>query len=607
MRVAGDDQAAVPPNALTGGAPATLETALEEARRRAERLTILNDASRELTALRTIVEVCDTIYTQTKRVLDCSGFVMGLYAPEREEIDLQLTVDAGQPVPGRSFPLRGSLFGAVIASRTPLVLQTSREMVSEVRIQTHHADLPRSGVYVPMLVGDRVVGVISAQSYREHAYMPEDVQVLQNLASQAAVVIENARLYEQAQGWIRQLEVLQRLGAELNRLDSVSAIAASVARSIESFFPFDAYRVMLVDYEQRELVPLAFGATRPEYDAQSIESLSMPLGEGITGWAALTGEPLLVDHASQHPRALDVPGTPPVEESMLVAPMLRDQRVLGVLSLSKLGLRHYTDDHLRLLRIFADHAATAIANAQLYERERNRSDKLEELDQLRKDFVSTVTHELRTPLTSILGFTETLISFWDRLTAQRQREMVNRIQQSTERLHRLVQDLLVVSRVDAGTLSFGLEPVDIADQVQQALLEITAKYRGQRIDLHGPASSLVVRADAHRVQQVLVNLLDNAAKYSPEGAGITVRWSEQDGMAVLCIEDGGPGIAEAYRPRLFTRFGKIPQVTRAGHVGTGLGLFISRQLVEAMGGAIWVETTVGAGSTFCFSLPLSTG
>jgi signal transduction histidine kinase len=360
-----------------------------------------------------------------------------------------------------------------------------------------------------------------------------------------------------------------------------------------------------VDYAANELVPIAFGATKPEYDAQSVESLRMPVGEGIAGWAALTGEAQVVDNTVAHQHSLPVPGTPEIDESMLVAPMQRDQRVLGVLTLSKLGLRQYSAEHLRVLRIFADQAATAIANAQLYESERQRAEKLRELDQLRKDFVSTITHELRTPLTAILGYTETLLNFWERLDLERQQDMVRRIHLSTSRLDRLVKDLLVATRVDAGALSLNPGVVDLAVQVQQAVTEIATKFGGLTIVQRAPEEPMFVFADAHRVQQVLVNLLDNAAKYSPEDNVITVSWRQEDGCAVVCVADRGIGIAPEDLPRLFTRFGKIAQVARQGHVGTGLGLYISRQLVEAMGGEIWVNSTPAVGSTFCFRLPLA--
>jgi K+-sensing histidine kinase KdpD len=581
------------------------EEALAEARRRAERLLTLNDASRELTALRTVPEVCETIYAQTKRVLDCTVFYMGLYVPERQEIDLMLMIDQGVRYPARALPADESLIGQTISSREPLVRDTVEGLRQASRLVTKGQGKPRSVMFVPMLIGDRVVGIISAQSYNEHAYNSDDVQTLQSLANQAAVVIENARLYEQARGWIGQLEVVQKLGMELNRLDSVEGIAHSVARSIEALLPFDAYRIMLIEQDTRQLVPIAFGATKPEYDAQSVDSLRVRLGEGITGWSAFCGESMLVDDAMSHPHAVAVPGSTPIDESMLVVPMRRDQAVLGVLTLSKLGLRQYSAEHLRVLQIFADQAATAISNAQLYESEKRRANKLKELDQLRKDFISTVTHELRTPLTGILGFTETLLNFWDRLPAIRQKEMVFKIQASTARLNRLVQDLLVTSRVESGTLSLALAPVDLTPQVQQAVVEITSKFNGQIITQEAPETTTFIYADAHRVQQIVVNLLDNAAKYSPEDTPIAIRWWEEGGFAHVQVRDEGPGIAEEHRPLLFTRFGKINQVARAGHVGTGLGLYITRQLVEAMGGKVWVETQVGAGSTFGFKLPLA--
>ncbi len=585
--------------------PAVDERALADARRRAERLATLNDASRELTALRDIPEVCETIYTQVRRVLDCSVFYMGLHYPERDVVELVLTMDKGVRFPTRNVPARVSLVGQVVTTRRPVLRDTMAALVGASRLVTQGDGGPCSALIVPMLIGDRVVGVISAQSYVEHAYSSDDVQMLQSLANQAAVVIENARLYEQARGWISQLEVVQRLSMELNRLDSVTAIANSVARSIEELLPFDAYRIMLVDYAGRELVPIAFGATRPEYDAQTTDSLRMPLGQGITGWSALTGEPLLVDDAGAHPLGIKVPGTPAIDESMLVVPMRRDQTVMGVLSISKIGLKQYSAEHLRVLRIFADQAATAIANAQLYESERQRVNKLRELDQLRKDFVSTVTHELRTPLTGILGFTETLLNFWDRLSPERQKDMVYKIQSSTARLNRLVHDLLVVSRVETGSLSLVLSPVDLAAQVQQAVVEVMAKYREQSILVAAHEEPLVLYADAHRVQQVLVNLIDNAVKYSPEHSPIVVSWRRKDGFAEVSVRDQGPGIAEESRHMLFTRFGKIQQVARSGHVGTGLGLYISRQLVEAMGGEIWLEPAAESGSVFLFKLPLA--
>ena len=593
------------PPALSAPPDPAAET-LAQARHRAERLLTLNDASRELTALRTVPEVCEIMYTQTRRVIDCTVFYVALHEPEHDEVEIMLMIDSDRRYAPRRIPLTGShLIGKIIATRQAIVRETSAQLSDAPRILTDGQLRPASALLVPMLAGDRVVGVISAQSYEEHAYSPDDILTLQSLANQAAVVIENARLYEQARGWISELEAVQELGMDLNRLESIDDIVRSVAGSIEALLPFDAYRIMLIEAETQDLVPVAYDSRLPEFNSANPDDLRIHVGEGVTGWSASVGEPLLIGDAAAHSKAVLVPGLPVVDESMLIAPMRRDQIVLGVIVLSKLGRNQYRPEHLRLLQIFADHAAAAISNARLFAKEQERVDKLNELDQLRKDFVSTVTHELRTPLTSILGYTEMLQHFWDRLASARQKDMVQKVEISAKRLQRLVEDLLVASRIDSGVLTFSLESVELAPQIQQAIVEITAKFRGQIVTQEAPAGPVFVQADAQRVQQVLVNLLDNAAKYSPEGSPIAVRWEVDGGYAVVRVRDVGPGIDEAALGVLFTRFGKLAQTARAGHVGTGLGLFISRQLIEAMGGTIWVESRLGSGSTFLFKLPTS--
>jgi two-component system phosphate regulon sensor histidine kinase PhoR len=167
----------------------------------------------------------------------------------------------------------------------------------------------------------------------------------------------------------------------------------------------------------------------------------------------------------------------------------------------------------------------------------------------------------------------------------------------------LVQDLLFVSRVEGGSLPLTVRRIQIGDLLGPAATEIKQKYRGQLVDLVLPETLPLVFADADRVQQVLVNLMDNGVKYSAEGSPIEVRVIITEEFLQLTIADHGPGIHAQDMPRLFTRFGKIDQVIRAGHVGTGLGLYISKQLVEQMGGSITVESTVGSGSAFSFTLP----
>ena len=576
-----------------------------EALRRADRFLLLSNAVQELTALRSVPDICEVLYTQTRRLIDCTVFYVGLYSRERREVDIVLKMDPGVAYPLRSVRSVETLICRAITSKQPFVRHAGSAADQALQL-VEDAKGPRSALFVPMLVGDRVVGAISPHSYREHAFDQDDITIMQVLANQAAQAIENARLFEQTRAWVSRLETVQRLGAGVHRPGSTGELGKSIAEALKTLLPFDTYRIMLVEDDTQDLVAFEYGSASADSRALLESELRVHTGDGPVGWCAGHGELVLVTSETAGDRGAGVQIDVVAEETTLVVPMQRDNAVIGVLALTMLGRDQYRSEHVRLLQLFADHASQALANALIMESTNQRLDKLNELDQLRKEFISTVRHELRTPLTSIVGFTETLLHFWDRLTIIRQKEMVYKIQASSTRLQRLVEDLLSNSRMDGAALSLSLESVDLASQIRQAIVEVTTKYRGQVVMQEAPKDLVSVHADMHRVQQVVVNLLDNAAKYSPEGRPINVRWSVVDGFAEVAVQDFGPGIAEKDRSILFTRFGKIVQPMRSGQSGTGLGLYISRQLVEAMGGSIWIDTEVGRGSTFSFRLPLAT-
>ena len=478
-----------------------------EARRRAERFLLLSDAVRELTSLRSVSDVCDALYVQTKRLVDCTVFYIGLYSPERREVDIVLKMDAGVAYPLRSVQAVESLIGRAIVSRQPSV-RYSGSAVDQALNAPSESGGPRSALYVPMLAGDRVVGAISPHSYKERAYDQDDIVIVQALADQAARAIENARLFEQTRAWAARLESVQQIGAGLHRQGSPREVGQWIVEALQSVLPYDTYRVMLVEDDTKDLVAFVHGSSGAESRRLQESELRAKQGQGAVGWCAGKGEAVLVNADPGESGAAD----PTIEETILAVPMRQSKALIGVLVLTRRGRDQYGSEQARILQLLADQAAPAVTNALVMEESRERLDKLAELDQVRKEFITTVRHELRTPLTSIVGFTETLLHFWDRLTILRQKEMVGKIQASTTRLQRLVEDLLSNMRMDGTTLSLTLEPVDLASQIRQAVVEVTTKYRGQVVVQNAPKDVVTVLADMHRVQQIVVNLLDNAAK-----------------------------------------------------------------------------------------------
>lgn len=227
----------------------------------------------------------------------------------------------------------------------------------------------------------------------------------------------------------------------------------------------------------------------------------------------------------------------------------------------------------------------------------------EDLARLRNDLVTAISHELRTPLTVIVGVTEMLQVRWPELSDGARLEKVTRIAAAAGRQSQLVADLLLLSRIEGDALLLNRAVEAVAPLARRAVAAVQATYGGQRIEVTGP-ERLSALVDGERVLQVLINLLDNAAKHSQVGSAIEISWAAEADAVVVRVRDRGLGIPEESRPQLFTRFGRVPgSGIRAGRVGTGLGLYLSRELARAMGGELELEATGPDGSTFRLVLP----
>jgi PAS domain S-box-containing protein len=237
----------------------------------------------------------------------------------------------------------------------------------------------------------------------------------------------------------------------------------------------------------------------------------------------------------------------------------------------------------------------------LREAERARAEAAR-LSLARSDFMAAASHELRTPLTAVVGYAELLLSRWDRTDDGKRRDHVARIVAAAVRQQQMVADLLFLTQVESGTIVAARDRLELAPLVRQAAAPIEAYYLRQRIRMDGP--ELCVIGDDDRLVQVITRLLDNAAKCSPKGGEIEVTWQAEAGWAVVRVRDHGPGIAAEWHEVIFTRFGRVPgSRNRAGRVGTGLGLYVSRYLAELMDGTLDLEASGATGSVFCLRIP----
>jgi signal transduction histidine kinase len=288
--------------------------------------------------------------------------------------------------------------------------------------------------------------------------------------------------------------------------------------------------------------------------------------------------------------------------SRLLAPLLAGPETIGAISVVRRQAHAFSQGEMELMGLLGRLAGGAVQNIHAYAAERTTAEELRRLSALRADFVSLVSHELRSPMASVIGSARTLQVRWRELTPEQRESFLGLIAHETSRLAALITDVLDTSQIEAGTFSYSFDNVDLAPLVRDSA---AAAERGQdevpvRAVVHDPLPH--VRGDRDRLRQVLVNLIDNAVKYSPPGAEVRVEAQALDGRVVIDVRDRGPGIAREHHSVIFEKFGRVQ--SGSGKPGTGLGLFIARSIAEAHGGSLAVSSTLQQGATFTLTLPV---
>ena len=280
------------------------------------------------------------------------------------------------------------------------------------------------------------------------------------------------------------------------------------------------------------------------------------------------------------------------------------ERKLGLVTLAGDRAGTFYSEDAAILKGVADQLAVAIENTRLIA-EAAETAALREANRLKDEFMSMVSHELRTPLASIKGYSRTLLADYERWDEETRRDFLSIISDESDKLAELVENLLEMTRIEGGRLRVEPEPVLLRRFCNEVVNRIVTHYPDMRFECDLPDDLPMVEADPRRVEQVLMNLLQNAARYSAAEL-IAVRGRYDGGRYVtLSVEDNGVGIAPEHLPHLFDRFYRAANQREAGEgAGTGLGLAISKALVEAQGGRIWVASTPGKGTTFSFTLPV---
>ena len=450
-----------------------------------------------------------------------------------------------------------------------------------------------SELAVPVIVSGKTVGVVNVESEDKDAFSVNDQRLVETLASHIASAYSNIK-------YLERLDALHGFTVELGITESVQETIDTSLRIMSQVlgFRFSSFQLL----EDQNLVMVGADGSTGVWDP-------LPLsGKGITTRAAREAQAIRVGDIRLNPDFIQG-STDSLSE--LAVPMVVENRVMGVLNVESLELDAFTDEDTKLLEMLASNVGSALHRIRAAEEkadleselftERIRGEQEQELSRLKTRFMSTATHEIRTPLSSILGYTE-LIQMDEGNLSETQRRYFEVILRNVNRLTVLTDDLLDLQRLEEGRLAVNIEPVNIRDMVDGVESEFAPILAEKGQVLEVSCIDIVVNIDQLRVMQVLVNLLANASKFSPEGSEITVDVVETGDGVLVSVSDNGIGLSEEDLGKLFTPF---PGILVDGNVsGTGLGLSICKGIVELHGGTLWAESDgIGCGSVFRFTLP----
>jgi len=580
---------------------------LQETQQRAHQLATLNEITRQLTSTLEQEPLLKNILENAVNILNCEAGTLFLMDEQSDDLIFRVTVGpvAGNLL-GQRLPAGTGVVGRAVLSRAPVIENDAQRNMStrfdDTDKQTGFTS--RSLLAVPMQIKDRVLGVIEVINRRDGLpFAADDQNILTAFAGQAAVAIENARLLEltdqELSERVEELQVMGRIVRELNAsLDVDRAMRITLEWAMRQSDADAGLIGMLEDDKIRLMAQQGYEDIFTD-PSNGYLPIDMPtIKNAIAG--GQSNQISLISEGQQ--------GILPSAHTQIIIPIRREAQVIGLLLLESTS---DSQEDLGFLNRLSDNAAIAIANAQLY-------DEVQRANLGKSEFVSFVAHELKNPMTSIKGYSELLAAGSVGGINEMQANFLSTIRANVERMSALVSDLNDNAKIEAGRLRLDFKPVDVSDVVGEAVRSTKRQVddKKQFIELNLNSQLPHVWADHIRVGQVLTNLVSNAHKYTPEGGKILVgaestenQWDTEGAKQVvhLWVKDNGIGINMEDQAKIFQKYFRSDDSKAREAPGTGLGLNITKSLVEMQGGRIWFESEFRHGTTFHFTIPVAEG
>ncbi|WP_162004870.1 ATP-binding protein [Dictyobacter vulcani] len=455
----------------------------------------------------------------------------------------------------------------------------------------------------PIRAQGKMIGILVLGKRGDQPYAGPDLEFAQALTARFSMMLEMARLYARATQHTDLLNNLYSISTMPNSAFNTLEDAANAYATVAATATSSAAEMWLYD-EQEHALNLAVATGH----GPRLTTCSRLIGMQESDWTSRfvhTQMPGSIDDETKSALPTCLPELPSCPFAWL--PLRKKERSIGVLVVTYARPHYFFKEEMRALEMFASQCLAVLENVQMTLALRAAYERQKELDQLKDQFIMTASHELRTPLTTVLGYIELLGQYHERLEVESRTEFIDKARRGCDELSLLVSNIMDASRVNMDVAAVRLRPIQLSQAVSHVLEILEATLTGeQRTVQLEIADDLYVKADDVPLRQVLLNLMSNALKYSPSGSSIILSAIQEQEQVIIAIKDHGFGVPPSEQQRLFERFVRLERDMNSPVRGAGLGLFICRRLLEAMGGQVWLESSgqPGEGSNFSFALPM---
>ncbi len=579
---------------------------LHETQRRANQLAMLSEVSKTISSTLNLDIVLKRVMDGAVQILNAEAG--SLFLIQQDKLVFKVVLGpTGEELLGLTVPIGVGIVGKVAQTSEPLIVNdVSKDPSWHTAFDKETDFKTRDLICVPMIAHDRVIGVVEVINKLDGtSFVKDDTTLLMSFAVQAAIVIENAQLFTRTDKAlaerVQELQTLQIFDQELQTsLEINNVMDTTLTRAMDALGVSIGAMGLIKEKDNTPFLYLIAQYGMPESMAQ-YKTEPWPLTQGIIGRVSNTKKAVLANNIAE---TEDYFAKTPRTQSLLVVPILRDERVIGVIDLESTELDYFNKDDINFVMLLASHASIAIHNAQLFE-------QVKIANEAKTEFMNTASHDLKVPMTSIKGYAKMLQMGAAGALTEQQKEFTTIIYNNVERMAHLVAELLDVSRIEAGRIRLELQDVYMSDIIDDVLSSVRNQIEDRKLELVLEVENNLpkLKADYGRLMQITTNFISNAYKYTPEGGKVTIiakritMADNAEGIS-LTVKDTGFGISKEDQAKLFTNFFRSSDQNVRNQPGTGLGLSITKKMIESHGGTLTFESDLGKGSAFTFTLPL---